>query len=91
MDADLIDSPQVDLGLARGPSRGVRQQACEGLFSFLGRLCRAFKKNLRALYRPPSTGAINLPSPGFGWVASQLYDDRIVGRVKSFPFFAHAQ
>ena len=83
--------PQVDLGLARRPSRGRRQQACEGLFSFFGRLCRAFKKNRRALYRPPPTGTINLPPPGFRRVASQLYDDRIIGRVKSFPFFAHAQ
>jgi hypothetical protein len=74
-----------------GPSRGPRQEACEGLFSFFGRLRRAFKKNRRALNRPPPTGAINLPPPGFGRVASQLHDDRKVGRVKSFPYFAHEQ
>ena len=70
-------TPPISLSSASG----------RGLFPFSVRLCHAFKKDWRALYRPQTTGTIDLPSPWLRRVPSQLHDDRIVGWVK---FFAHA-
>ena len=62
----------LPFGCAASISQGLsgrmfrfRQQVREGLFSFFGCHCHAFKKDVRRLYRRPPTGTVNFPFPCF--------------------------